>query len=128
MSFFHTYFSKFHKTKTRTYIKNLRHGSLHLSVIYENLKFDVSKYIIKRDILIQKIYLKKSFFTFLTLKLNNAFIYNFMIYNYCEIDFSFGYSMIYMGVYTLSYTIDIIFRRERGEMTLHHSSLSLKHV
>ena len=31
-----------------------------------------------------------------------------------------------MGVYTLSYTIDIIFRRERGEMTLHHSSLSLR--
>ena len=47
MSFFHTYFSTFHKTKTRTNIKNLRHESLHLSVIYENLKFDVSKYIIK---------------------------------------------------------------------------------
>ena len=32
--FFLTKFSTFHKTKTKTYIKNLRHGSLHMNVIY----------------------------------------------------------------------------------------------
>ena len=51
-----------------------------LNVIYKYLKFDVSKYIIKRDILVQKVYLIKSFFIFLTLKLNDVFIYNYLIY------------------------------------------------
>ena len=64
----------------KTYIKNLRHGSLHLNVIYEYLNFHVSKHIIKRDILDQKIYAEKSFFTFLALKLDNPFIHDYMIY------------------------------------------------
>ena len=32
-------FSTFDKTKTRTYIKNLRHGSLHMTPIYVCFKF-----------------------------------------------------------------------------------------
>ena len=66
--------------KMKTYIKNLRHGSLHLNVIYECLNFHVSKNIIKRDILDQTIYAEKSFFKFLALKLNNPFIHDYMIY------------------------------------------------
>ena len=66
--------------KMKTYIKNLRHGSLHLNVIYEYLNVHVSKRIIKRDILDQKIYSEKSFFKFLALKLNNPFIYDYIIY------------------------------------------------
>ena len=48
--------------KMNTYIKNLRHGSLHLNVIYEYLNFHVTKHIIKRDILDQKRYAEKCFF------------------------------------------------------------------
>ena len=66
--------------KMKTYIKNLRHRPLHLNVIYEYLNVHVSKRIIKRDILDQKIYCEKSFFKFLALKQNNPFIYDYMIY------------------------------------------------
>ena len=66
--------------KMKTYIKNLRHGSLHLNVIYECLNFLVSKNIINRDILDQKIYAEKSFFKFLALKVNTPFIHDYMIY------------------------------------------------
>ena len=66
--------------KMKTYINNLRHGSLHLNVMYDYLKFLVSKNIIKRDILDQKIYAEKSFFKFLALKVNNPFIHDYMIY------------------------------------------------
>ena len=64
----------------KTYIKNLRHGSLHLNVIFEYLKFHIPKHIIKRDILDQKMYVEKSFFKFPTLKQNYVFIHNYMIY------------------------------------------------
>ena len=33
------FFSKYHKTKTKTYIKNRRHGSLHPDLKYMLLKF-----------------------------------------------------------------------------------------
>ena len=38
-SIFKTFFSKFHKTKTKTYIENLRQGSLHPDLKYMLLKF-----------------------------------------------------------------------------------------
>ena len=66
--------------KMKTYIKSLRHSSLHLNVIYEYLNVHVTKHIIKRDILDQKIYAEKSFFKFLALNLNNPFIHDYMIY------------------------------------------------
>ena len=37
--FFETFFSKFHKTKTRAYTKNLRHGSLDRYLNFMPLKF-----------------------------------------------------------------------------------------
>ena len=39
LSFFHNYFSRFHKIKCRTYIKNLRHGSLEMNVLCTYGKF-----------------------------------------------------------------------------------------
>ena len=56
--FFQTKFSTFDKTKTKTYIKNLRHSSLHMNVVYMCLKLYTSKYITKRDILDQKIHVE----------------------------------------------------------------------
>ena len=53
--FFHDYFSRFHKIKTRTYIKNLRHGSLHMNVFYKYVQFYVWEINIKGDTLVQKI-------------------------------------------------------------------------
>ena len=47
---FHDYFSTFHKIKTRTLIKDLRHGSLHINVFFKYVKFCVWKIDIKRDI------------------------------------------------------------------------------
>ena len=108
----------------KTYITNLRHCSLHLNIIFQYLKFHFSKHIIKRDILVQKIYVEKSFFKFPTLKLNFVFIHNYMIYIKTKI-FSLAIQLYISGVHTLCRTRNIIFRRERGEMTLHHSSLSL---
>ena len=35
------YFSRFHKIITRAYLKNLRHGSLHINVFYQYVKFYV---------------------------------------------------------------------------------------
>ena len=60
--------------------KDLGHSSLHLNIIYEYLKLYVSKHIMKRESLVPKIYVEKSFFKFLTLKLNNLFIHDYMIY------------------------------------------------
>ena len=37
--FFHDYFSSFHKTKTRNYIKTRRHCSLKMTVLIRHLKF-----------------------------------------------------------------------------------------
>ena len=45
------YFSTFHRIKTRTYIKHLRHRSLQMDVFYGCLKFLVWEMIIKRNIL-----------------------------------------------------------------------------
>ena len=39
LSFFAKQFSTFHKIKTRTYIRNLRHASLHLYLMNTCLKF-----------------------------------------------------------------------------------------
>ena len=39
--FFHDYFSRIHKIKTRTYKKNLRHVSLYINVFYKYVKFYV---------------------------------------------------------------------------------------
>ena len=66
LPFFHYYFSRFHKIKTRTYIKNLRHGSLQINVFYMYVKFHGWEMIIKGDILVQKIKVRKSIFRFLT--------------------------------------------------------------
>ena len=62
--FFHNYFSRFHKIKSRTYIKNLRHGSLQMNVLCGYVKFHAWGMINKGDILVQKIKVKKSFFIF----------------------------------------------------------------
>ena len=40
--------NRFHKTKTRAYIKNLRHGSLHINIFCEYVKFYVGE--ISREI------------------------------------------------------------------------------
>ena len=37
--FFHDYFSRFHKIKTKTYIMNLRHRSLQMNVFHGYVKF-----------------------------------------------------------------------------------------
>ena len=52
--FFHDYFSRFHKIKTRTYIQNLRHYSLHANVLYRHVKSYDWKIINDGDILVQK--------------------------------------------------------------------------
>ena len=44
--FFQTKFSTFDKIKTKTYIKNLRHSSLHMSIIYGYSTFCASQLII----------------------------------------------------------------------------------
>ena len=59
--FFHDYFSRFHQIKTRTYIQNLRHSSLHLNVLYRHVKFYDWKIINDGDILVQKIKVKNNF-------------------------------------------------------------------
>ena len=61
---FHNYFSRFHKIKSRTYIKNLRHGSLQMNVLCRYMKFLAWEMINKGDILVQKIKVKKSIFIF----------------------------------------------------------------
>ena len=60
-------FSRFHKIKTRAYLKNLRHASLHINVFYEYVKLYVWEISIRGDILVQKIKVKKYIFQFLTL-------------------------------------------------------------
>ena len=64
VSFFHYYFSRFHKIKSRTYIKNLRHCSLQRNVLCRYVKFHAWGMINNGDILIQKIKVKKSIFIF----------------------------------------------------------------
>ena len=48
-----------HKIKTRTYIKILRHISLQMNVLSMSLKFQICTINNKRDILDQKIKVKK---------------------------------------------------------------------
>ena len=64
--FFHYYFSRFHKIKTRAYIKNLRHGSLYTNVLYMYVKWYAWEINIKGDIPVQKIKVEKYIFQFLT--------------------------------------------------------------
>ena len=52
--FFHDYFSSFHKTKTRNYIKTRRHCSLKMTVLIRHLKFYTCNTNIKGDILVKK--------------------------------------------------------------------------
>ena len=63
--FSHNYFSRFHKIKFRTYIKNLRQGSLQMNVLCGYVKFHAWGMINKGDILVQKIKVKKPIFIFL---------------------------------------------------------------
>ena len=63
--FFQDYFSRFHKMKTRAYIRNMRHRSLHTNVFYNCVKFYVWEMNINGDILVQKIKVKKYIFKFL---------------------------------------------------------------
>ena len=62
--FFHNYSSRFHKIKSRTYIKNLRHDYLPMNVLCRYVKFHAWGMINKGDILIQRIKVKKSIFRF----------------------------------------------------------------
>ena len=61
-SFFQTKFSTFNKIKTKTYIKNLRHYSVHMSVIYGYSKLCVSQLIITEISQFKNCKLKSSFF------------------------------------------------------------------
>ena len=72
--FFHDYFSRIHKIKTRTYINNLRQGSLHINVFYKYVKSYDWEMNIKRDISVQKIKVKKSNFKFLIPSFLNLFV------------------------------------------------------
>ena len=63
-SFFHYYFSRFHKIKSRTYIKNLRRSSLQSNVLCRYVKFHAWGMINNGDILIQKIKVKKTIIIF----------------------------------------------------------------
>ena len=58
------YFSRFHKIKTRPYIKDLRHSSLDQDVGYMYREFQLSIYHSKRDIDVQKIKVENAFFVF----------------------------------------------------------------
>ena len=53
--------------RTRTYIKNLRHRSLQMNVVYKYVKCHAWEIVIKRDILIQEIKVEKPIFKFSTL-------------------------------------------------------------
>ena len=64
MLFLHDYFSRFHKIKTRTSIKNLRQSFLNLNVFYNCEKFYNREMNIERDISVQKKVVKKSIFKF----------------------------------------------------------------
>ena len=57
--FLHSYFSRFHKIKSRTYIENLRHSSLQMNVLSGYVKFHAWGMINKGDILVTKIKVKK---------------------------------------------------------------------
>ena len=54
VDFFLIKFSTFHEIKNKGYFINLRHGSLHINVIYKHCKLGASKYIIRRVIIVQK--------------------------------------------------------------------------
>ena len=56
------YFYRFHKIKSRTYIKNLRHGSLKMKVFCRYLKCHAWGMINKGVILVQKSKVKKNNF------------------------------------------------------------------
>ena len=56
---FHNYFSRIHKIKSRTYIRNLRHSSLQMNVFCRYVNFHDWGIINKGDILVQKIKVKK---------------------------------------------------------------------
>ena len=58
-------FLDFIKSKLRPKKKILRHGSLHLNALCRFMKFYGCEMNIKRDILVQKIKVKKSIFKFL---------------------------------------------------------------
>ena len=57
-------FFTFHKIKSRTSIKILRHGSLQMNVLIRHVKFQNCNANIEGDILDQKIKVKKSIFKF----------------------------------------------------------------
>ena len=61
---FFFFFSRFHKIKSGTYIKNLRHGSLQMNVLCRYVTFHAWGMIDKGDILVQKMKVKKSIFRF----------------------------------------------------------------
>ena len=58
--FFHNYFSRFHKIKSRTYIKNLRHYSLQLNVLCRYVQCHAWGMINKGVILVPNNKVKKS--------------------------------------------------------------------
>ena len=53
------------KVKTRTYIQNLRHGSLQMNVFYLYVKFHGWEMIIRGDVLVQQMKVKKNAFQLL---------------------------------------------------------------
>ena len=78
--YFLNIFSRFHKTKTRTFKKNLIHSSLHLDLNSMSVKFQRLKYIIKRGIAGQKNQEKETFFNFLVNFQKYSFIHSNVIY------------------------------------------------
>ena len=54
LTFFQNTYSTFHKVKSRTEIKNLRHGFLHHSMKNKYTNFENCKLYIKQDIFVKK--------------------------------------------------------------------------
>ena len=71
--------------RTRTYIINLRHGSLQMNVSYSCVKSYAWELIIKGDILVQKIKVKTSIFKFSTPLFNYLFIKVYITYIFKDI-------------------------------------------
>ena len=80
MLFFLYSFSRFHKTKTRPYIKNLRQSSLDQNVGYMYRIFQLSIYYSKRYIDFQKIKVENAFVVFSALSHVFTSIYFYNIY------------------------------------------------
>ena len=73
--FFSILISTFPQIKTRTYIKILRHASLHMDLMNAHLKFGTVKCNSSWDIHVQKMFGKKRFFVFTDLHFSEFLLY-----------------------------------------------------